>query len=785
MVTVQTVTDSAFGAPGIPPTFAPGDKDAVATALGSSRVWLTVGGGVLNEVFWPTTGRPQLRDLGFLVTGTGYWTEVKRVGDYTIELPDPAVPLPTIHHHHERYELTLDIVCDPGRDAVMVSYHLRDLTPGGDPELALHLLAAPHLGGSGWDNSAWIDGPILLAAKENEALAIMADPPFASASAGYVGASDGWQDVAQHGRPQWRFVEARSGNVALTATCGALAGSIALAFATTARGARSLADAALIEGFAQLEEAFRIGWLDWAAALPFGPSVGPLKDLARASAMVIRVHEDLTFPGAMVASLATPWGAAHDDPGGYHLVWPRDCAESALALAAIGLRRDALRTLRFLASTQSADGHWPQNFSPDGTAYWNGIQLDEAALPVILAAKLHELDLLTGRPHRVVEMVGRACAYIAVNGPLSQQDRWEEAAGVNPFSMAAAITALAAAALSGLLEPPEAVYALSLADWWNSRVEALLYVEGTSLDQARGVAGHYVRIAPDGVDPKGAKVMLANRGGELFPADELVGLEFLALVRYGLRRPDDPCIVNTVAVVDAELRVETPAGPLYHRYQHDGYGEHDDGSPFDGGGIGRLWPLLAGERGAYAVAAGADADPYLQALLGSASQGRLLPEQVWDAAAIPDKRLFPGRPTGSAAPLVWAHAEFLKLYLAAVHGVNADQVASVAQHFQPAPAPATAHLRHEAVVATAAAVIAIEADHPFRLRWRREPPATDGTAVGGVGDAPREQASEPGPFGLHAVRLARADLGSAGSVVWTRLGSDGNPDGPDHRIDLM
>src|SRR6185436_18927666 len=137
----------------------------------------------------------------------------------------------------------------------------------------------------------------------------------------------------------------------------------------------------------------------------------------------------------------------------------------------------------------------------------------------------------------------------------------------------------------------------------------------------------------------------------------------LALVRFGLRAADDPRIRNTVKVIDALLKVELPAGPCWRRYTGDGYGEHEDGRAFDGTGIGRPWPLLTGERAHYELAAGRtdEARRLLATLEACASDGGMLPEQIWDGPDIPARELFRGRPSGSAMPLVWAHAEHVKL----------------------------------------------------------------------------------------------------------------------------
>ena len=122
--------------------------------------------------------------------------------------------------------------------------------------------------------------------------------------------------------------------------------------------------------------------------------------------------------------------------------------------------------------------------------------------------------------------------------------------------------------------------------------------------------------------------------------------------------------------------METPRGPVWHRYQGDGYGEHADGEPFDGTGVGRAWPLLTGERAHYELAAGrigrrraacaGDGDAW-------PARAGLLPEQVWDSADIPERELFIGHASGSAMPLVWAHAEYLKLCRSLFDGDIFDQ----------------------------------------------------------------------------------------------------------------
>lgn len=380
------------------------------------------------------------------------------------------------------------------------------------------------------------------------------------------------------------------------------------------------------------------------------------------SATVLKVHEDRTYCGAMVASLSIPWGEDNQSRGGYHLVWCRDLVETAGALVAMGSLEDDRDVLCYLIATQQADGHWLQNQWLGGKAFWQGIQLDEAAFPVLLASALRECGALGDMPCQ--DMVKKALRFIAREGPVTGQDRWEENSGVNTFTLAVAIAALVEG--SAFLDGEAREFVLLLADSWNARLEEWTFATDTALTRELGVTGYYIRTAPDDVlvheGVLAEHVLIKNRAQDPnLSADEQIATDFLQLVRYGLRRADDPCILDSLKTIDQLLKTNTPSGPVWHRYNGDGYGEHQDGSAFDGVGCGRGWPLLVGERGHYALAAGEDPLPYLEAMAAMAGPGGLLPEQVWDSAPIPARHLNPGKPSGSVMPLVWAHSEFIKL----------------------------------------------------------------------------------------------------------------------------
>lgn len=688
----------APGHPGIPPTWTSSAKDVVGCALGRPRLWFTTGFGILNEVYYPRADLPQIRDLGFIVAdGAGFWIEVKRLEHYRVMLPAPGIPAVEVVHRHERFELRLRVSPDPRRDALLVDVQLQ-----GDPALRPYALLAPHLGGTGNDNVAevarhrgrivlWADqGPFALALAAADAAQGEA---WGRASAGYVGFSDGWQDFDRNGALTWCYDSAGPGNVALIGELPRQA-TLSLAFGASREAAATLALASLAAPFDAAWQSHVDAWTEWHRALRVPSGLpGAIRDEVAVSAMVLRVHQDKTYPGAMVASLSIPWGNRSDDRGGYHLVWPRDLVESAGALLALGQNDEARDALRYLIATQHEDGRWSQNQWLGGTPYWTGVQLDEAAFPVLLAAALAERGALGGV--QVHEMVRRALGFIVRNGPATDQDRWEEDAGVNVFTLAICIGALVCGA--GFLDEPSRSIALELADWWNDRVEAWCAVTGTRLAQEAGVERHYVRVAPVapgageargcGERPCDERLRLVlpvkNRAVDpRLPAREQVSVDFLQLVRTGLREAADPLIRASLAVVDRELRDTTPSGPSWHRYTGDGYGEHADGSPFDGTGQGRLWPLLTGERGHYELAAGRDAVPYLEAMLSMAGPGGLIPEQVWDREAIPERRLHAGRPSGSAMPLVWAHAEFIKLAVSLPLGRPFDEPRAVRERYR-------------------------------------------------------------------------------------------------------
>ena len=676
----------AQGAPGIPARWTSSAKSGAGTALAArSPLWFTISHGILNEIYYPRLDSACTRDMGLIVTGPGgYFSEEKRDATHAIEAFGDGVSGYRLANTASdgAYRIEKRIITDPKRPVL-----LQEITfvpqKGAASDYRVYALLAPHLVNAGMGNTAWVGvhkgQRMLFATGRGVWIALASSLPWGTCSAGYVGFSDGWQQLQDGGELDPACQRAEDGNVALTGEIGFSAGRntalLALGFGASPEEAADLALASLKQGFEAAARIYVENWRKFQDGLEKldGQTTSGL-NAYRVSTAVLATHLSVARPGAAVASLSIPWGfnKGDDDLGGYHLVWPRDLVETAGGFLAAGDVKQALQILTYLRSIQQPDGHWPQNVWSDGTPYWPGIQMDECAFPLLLADALRRAGHLPrARLADFVQMIESAASYVVRNGPVTGEDRWEEDAGYSPFTLAVEIAALLAAAdmLDAIGKNQPAKYLRETADCWNDQIERWTYVTNTELCARHGVDGYYVRIAPPddagAASPKDGFVPIKNRppADTDKPAEAIISPDALALVRFGLRAADDPRILNTVKAIDALLRCDLPQGPVWYRYTGDGYGEHEDGSPFDGTGQGRPWPLLTGERAHYELAAGRKdkAAQLLETFERSAGAGGLLPEQVWDGVDMPDRELRLGAPSGSAMPLVWAHAEHIKL----------------------------------------------------------------------------------------------------------------------------
>jgi len=724
----------AFGSPGLEPRWTSSRKDAVVTAYSaSSRVWFTLSHGTLNEIYYPTIDRPQTRDMELLFSdGETFFHEEKRHFEYDFHYIDSdALAVRVVASDLDgRYTVTKEFISNPHYPAVLMNVKIT-----GDEEvisrLKCYALLAPHLNGGGAGNSARsldVAGKrCLLAWKGNTSLAMGADCGFTRSSCGYVGTSDGYQNLCLDKRMSWQFGQALDGNIAVMGEIDIAMHrefTIAISFGDGHHAALTGMMQSLATPYDIHLKRFLLQWSRAASPERLGAAATDDGKLMRISHNILLTHEDKTYSGAFIASASIPWGASKGDSdlGGYHLVWTRDMVQTATALLACGRNDTALRALAYLACTQRPDGSFAQNFWIDGTPYWTGIQLDEVAFPIILAWRLWKLNSLGNL--QVFSFVERAATFLVRYAPVTQQERWEETAGYSPSTLAAVIAGLICAAdiarAHASLE--FANFLETYADWieshldeWTTTTEGILHPD---------VKYHYMRVRPPCPgepfhDPNAAPgtFRIANRApGERyeFEAREVVDAGFLELVRYGIRRADDPLIIDSLKVIDYCLKIDTPYGPCWRRYNHDGYGQKKDGGPYDGWGQGRAWPLLAGERAHYELAAGNQYQPLITAMEEFSSMGGMMPEQIWDHEDIPSEHLFLGRSAGSAQPLVWAHSEYLKLLRSAADGRIFDRISVVEERYAVPPGKRT-FTNHVEIFQTGRPLSTIPAGNTLRI----------------------------------------------------------------------
>lgn len=674
----------APGAPGLPARWTPASKSGIGKSINSaSDVSFTIGNGIVNEVFFPREDIACIRDIEFLVTdGINFFSEEKRDTSHAINWMKEGVPAFHLVNtcKQKKYCIEKEVITDPIRNTLLQQIIFSPSPENKSSTLDLYVVLSPHIHNQGAGNDGWEgefkDIKMLFARRGDITLALACSCGFLKCSTGYVGNSDGFTDLKHHKKMTWEYPAAQNGNIALTGQIDLSKNNkivLAVGFGRTPEDAGNNAWASILDGFDLAKEKYIFEWERWQRSLANVKSDrNRLGRKFRTSAAVLRMHESKKFPGGIIASLSIPWGKAKGDGelGGYHLVWPRDLALSSGGFLELKAKDDVLRILNYVMTTQEKDGRWSQNMWLEGVPYWNAVQMDQVALAILLVHSSFQRNFVDEeRCRRYWPIVKKALQYLVTNGPYTSQDRWEEESGYTPFTLAAEIAALlSGASLAEANNEKEiAKYCLETADNWNENIEKWLYVTGTSTSEETGVEGYYMRINPFDLSADEVKDKYINLKNHLHDEGkimlgELICVDTLALVRFGLRDANDPRILNTLKVIDAKLKTDTPSGPCWHRYNKDGYGEDANGNPYDGHGIGRAWPLLTGERAHYEIAAGnMNTAKALLKTIESFANNSLFPEQIWDTADIPEKGLFFGKYSGSAMPLTWAHAEYIKL----------------------------------------------------------------------------------------------------------------------------
>ena len=683
LVPAQAQAESgAPGAPGKAADWSPGDKDGFGTAIGAldSKVWYTLNDGALSEVFAPRIDTPSSRDTQLVVTDGATFTDREDEDtQHRVELVDPrALVYRQINTATSgRYRITKTYTTDPARSAVLVDVQFESLDGQAYQVYVRHDVG---LGLNANDDTGRSAAGGLVATDGVQSSAVLASTGFTRTTSGYVGRSDGYDDLgSDHVLDDVYAAAPDRGNVVqlgqtrLTGTGDAQRLTLALGFGTTEEDAAGTADAALGTGFAAALGGYVDGWHGYLAGLaPVPASAAQWRTEYDVSAMVIAASEDKTYRGGFVASPGKPWAWANQLQHFpvYHEVWARDLYQHATALIAMGDTAAAMRALDHLWTVQQRpDGSFPQNARLDGEAVFTGLQLDEVAFPIVLA---HQLGRTGPADWAHVRL---SADFLVATGPRTEQERWENLAGYSPATIAAEIAGLVTAAdiarANG--DPARADTYLATADQWQRDLGRYTVTSNGPLS----ADPYYLRITDNGDANSGAQIQISD-GGPLVDQRRVLDPSFLDVVRLGVVDAADPAVRNTLSLVDAELGYDTANGQFWHRSSFDGYGEKADGSqwesvpPGSGETIGRGWPLLTGERGEYELASGTDAQERLDTMARSADDSSFfLAEQVWDdrPPSAVGSAFVPGEPTFSATPLSWSHAGFIRL----AHAIDAGR----------------------------------------------------------------------------------------------------------------
>jgi glucoamylase len=772
-------------------------KDCLGTARNrTSKVWYTVADGVLSDIYYPTVDNTNVETLQYLVTDGSTFTDLQtRDMTYSVAAVDGSGGMAcrvTASAASGKYRIATTYITDPSRNTVLMRVRFHPQQSG----LRLYVRLDPTVNGNGGGgagnggaDSATVDTstghPVLVssdpvtatnAVNRDYAQPVYAalDGPFSEASSGFAGtSSDGLTQLdtahALTGGP-----DAANGNVTQTARLvldSRGRASIALGFGGSQADAVQTAGASRAAGFGRALREYVAGWQRYDGSLRRPPhklpglgsgTVDELQDAYYLSANVIKASEDKTFRGAIVASLASPWGQAISagDPGNtyfgsYREVFARDLYEAWTGLVAAGDVRTARAATRFLFERQQLpDGSMPRNSLVNGKVAPDsfGTQLDETAYPILMAYQLGLDD-----PSLYANHIKPAANFVAAHGPAFGVERWEEQSGYSPSTIAAEIVGLVAGAQLARANGDAASAAvwLGVADSWQRQIKSWT----VTTNGPRAAHPYFLRLSKTG-DPNAAITYNVGNGGPTLDQRDVIDAGFLELVRLGALAENDPDVERSLDVVDAAIKTTTASGDGWHRYNGDGYGDRgSDGRPWapSGQGTGHLWPALSAERGEHELVTG-DSSRAASLLLGMhrfASGVGLIPEQDWE---LPDLARSPfgtdpttasigfvnGRAAGSASPLTWSAASFVRLF--ANIGAKRNLLLPAATHSR--------YVRH--TQGTTALTVTSPADNS----------AVSGSPVTVTGT------SSPG--NTVYVSATNTDANSATTIVSARVGSGGS-----------
>jgi len=753
---------SAPGSPGQSSTWAYSGKTGIGTSFEQykdgaysddaatakvSKVWFSVAQGIITETMFGLIHQAQIKDMQFVITGDGFVDTEKDDTISTIEyLAQDDAGRPTslaykiVNKDKDgKYQIEKHIFTDPSNNTLYVKTYFTAFENNITP----YLVVNPHVNNSGSNDSASATDFALQASDSGTHLTLLSDNAFVKTSVGFIGQSDGVTDLAD-GVMDWSYSDTGKevGNVGLTAQFATIntdgkasktvSIDVALGFGYSSEESKQAANNSLSRGYDEVLAHYNgdgdlIGWNDYLTSLSkLDGMIAATTDngkLLFTSAMVLKAQEDKTHAGALIASLSNPWGdtvSAEKGSTGYKAVWPRDFYQCAMALLALGDTQTPLVSFEYLEKVQvsdklaenKGDGGWfLQKTHVDGTVEWVGVQLDQTAMPIMLAWKLWQHKVLTDDQitqwyHKMLKPAATFLVdggnveidwnKITITPPVTQQERWEEQSGHSPSTTAAIITGLAAAAEIATLvgDNDGAKRYQATAAKYAANIEKLMFTTNGTHQTGDDNGKYFVRLnkqADVNVDEK----LGDNNGKPGVNKKSVIDGGFLELVRYGLRSADDSAIVDTLTEYDSQniehnLRTkynfsfdgETGSFPGWRRYGNDGYGEETlQGVAYHGNGEntpeqrGRVWPFFTGERGHYELAAAKLKETnvsaptldklrqtYVKGMELFANEGMMLPEQVWDGVGKNTTYNYKlGQGTNTATPLAWTHAEYIKL----------------------------------------------------------------------------------------------------------------------------
>ncbi|MEP6952668.1 MAG: glycoside hydrolase family 15 protein, partial [Solirubrobacteraceae bacterium] len=403
----------------------------------------------LGELFDPDLSTPSARALRFFVTDHSghrgsYAEDVAAVTTTLVDTRSLSYRQ-TFAERSGRWRLTATYVTDPARHTVLTDVSFTPSKPGN--RFDVYAVYEPTPANSRTANSGATQGDALTATHVPSSSALVGRPAFTATSSGYRGTSDGPTDLRGDGRMDWHYSSAAPGNLVQTAQLAIGRGghaTVALGFGGSPSSALSAARGSLATAFGPVASAYAAGWHAYVASLKAAPpslTAADQRTLYRASAMTLAASEDKIHRGAYVASHTMPWIWGKEAPSGpYHLVWSRDLYQIATALIAYGDTTGGDGALDFLFDEQQkSDGSFPQNSTTDGTPFWGGLQLDEVALPIVLAHQLGRSDAGTWSHVESAANFLIGFQQDEHTAPWSPQDRWENQSGYSPATIASEI----------------------------------------------------------------------------------------------------------------------------------------------------------------------------------------------------------------------------------------------------------------------------------------------------------------------------------------------------------